>query len=222
MISTLNKISSTHNSCEDSVLVKENAHFIYGGVFDGCSTGTNSHWASRSLTYVAAMHDIPTKDTALYHMRDDLWQVMETLGLTDMHFLSTAILFCYSKFTDTLRIRAIGDGVYYVNDVGYKIEQNNTPDYLGYHLEDSMHDFQKFLDKYPEKIYENVTHFQICSDGIDSIGRSQFAPPTDKNALAMLLAPPKSPNYLERMWNILRKDHFTISDDLSIISYVKD
>jgi hypothetical protein len=41
MISTLNVRSQTHNSCEDSLFVKESDLYIWGGVFDGCSKSVN-------------------------------------------------------------------------------------------------------------------------------------------------------------------------------------
>lgn len=52
MISILNQRGGNHNSCEDSVWVNDTEDFIVGGVFDGCSTGINSHWASQTIAYI--------------------------------------------------------------------------------------------------------------------------------------------------------------------------
>ncbi len=222
MIATLNKISSVHNSCEDSLFVKEDNNFIYGGVFDGCSTGTKSHWASQTFAYAFARHQIPSSDDAVFDVWNDLGQMMDELKLDHMNMLSTCILFSYHKETQQLRLRIFGDGTYFINDVEHQVEQDNTPDYFGYHLGDNLFGFGRYMARYPEQVYENVTKFQICSDGIGSITRSQFAPPTDLEPLKMLLHPPTGSNYLERQWNILKRNHFTLSDDLSIISYVTD
>ena len=217
MISTLNVRSQTHNSCEDSIFFKESSSYIWGGVFDGCSTGVKSHWASQTFAYVFSKYGNPLIDSNLIDIRRDLVSIMETLSLNYMNMLSTCVLFCYSKKDKLLDVRVFGDGYYYVNNVEYEIEQNNIPDYMAYHIESTQR-FKDFLDCYPVKTYENVSSFQICSDGVKSISIDQFHI-TDLDPMALLMHPPVSENYLQRMWNKLKNNHFTIHDDLSIISY---
>ncbi len=108
MISILNVRSQTHNSCEDSVLVKENDSYIWGGVFDGCSTGTKSHWASQTFAYTFGKYGNPTVNGNLLEVRKDLVAIMETLGINYMNLLSTCVLFCYTKLTKLLEIRVFG------------------------------------------------------------------------------------------------------------------
>jgi hypothetical protein len=140
-----------------------------------------------------------------------------------MNLLSTIVLFEYSPFTEQLKIRALGDAVYYVNGVEYVIDQNNEPDYLAYHLDVSYDEFQEYLDKYPVRVYQDVESFAICSDGILSFERSQFqAAPKIDNPIEFILKEPNSTNFLTRMFNVLTKDKYIIKDDLSIISYVQD
>lgn len=222
MIATLNVIGGGHNCCQDSILVKETANFIYGGVFDGCSTGIDSQWASKTIASLFARHDLVTNDLAIHDVRDTLANMKDVMGYTDLHFLSTCVLFCYHKRFKQLQVRIFGDGFYFINDIEYRVEQNNAPDYLGYHLDENYSDFNNYMEKYPVKIYDDVVKFQICSDGIDSIIRSQFADETQLDPLKMLLHPPTAPNYLQRQWNILKNNKFTLNDDLSIISYVQD
>jgi len=217
MISTLNVRSQTHNSCEDSLFVKESDLYIWGGVFDGCSTGTKSHWASQTFSYIFSKHINPVQNSNLMSVRKDLVTMMETLNINYMNLLSTCMLFFYDKSSKTLDVRVFGDGYYYVDDVEYEIEQNNIPDYMAYHL-DSQESFREFLNMYPVVTYYNVSNFRICSDGIKSISIDQFHI-TDLNPMALLMHPPVSENYLQRMWNKLKNNHFTIHDDLSIISY---
>ena len=223
MISTLNKISSTHNSCEDSIFVKDLDGFIYGGVFDGCSQGINSAWASQTMAYVFGQYaeSLTSDDTAkLVKMELSMWK--SSLNLTQENFESTAILFVFEKQTARLTIRAIGDGFFFVNGTEYELDQNDKVDYFGDHLNDSDDQFNAFMEKYPVQVFENVTDFKICSDGIQRIERSQFADPTELDPLKLLFAPPVSSNYLNRQWNILKNNKFFLSDDLSIISYVQD
>jgi len=224
MLSTLNVRAESHNSCEDSLWVQEKDGFIDGIISDGCSTGIKSHFASQAICYAfkEAMMGLDTMTdgfvikTALASLRG----VAGILGLTEMHLLGTVMAFNYEKLTKTLTIRVFGDGVYYINDIEYIIDQNNTPDYLGYHLKDNAMQFNDFLDKYPYKVFYNVNRFMICSDGIKSIVRSSLHPATTLDPNVLLFHPPESENYLTRMWNKLKMNKFTLGDDLSIISYV--
>lgn len=223
MHSVLNVISSTHNACEDSYFVTEKEDVIYGGVFDGCSTGIKSHWASQTMAYAfQGSGYFPVSRHALTNVYFFLNMIKASLSLTEFNFLSTCILFMYDKKSKQLCVRVFGDGCYFVNDVEYYIEQNNKPDYMGYHVFDSYHKFLEFVDKYPVKVYENVDNFKICSDGVKSITRSQFEQSEAPDPMALLYAPPTSANYLQRMWNILKRNKYTITDDLTIISYVHD
>lgn len=222
MVATLNKISRDHNSCEDTVIVKETAEYIIGGVFDGCSTGINSHWASQTIAYVFAQYNNPTESNHVRMVWRELAMMKLNLNLTPRHFESTCMLFRYHKPTKTLKLRIFGDGYYFINGVEYEVDQNNLVDYLGDHLDDNPEQFKEFLEKYPEIRYSDVSSFQICSDGIKRIERSQFAEKTDIEPMALLLHPPTSENYLQRQWNILRNNHFFLTDDLSIISYVQN
>jgi len=47
MISTLNRISRDHQTCEDNFMVHEDEFVIQGLVADGCSTGKKSGFASQ-------------------------------------------------------------------------------------------------------------------------------------------------------------------------------
>lgn len=227
MLSTLNQRSNTHNSCEDSLYVKETEDEVYGIIADGCSTGTKSHFASQAICYSFAhkaeiykQYFPVVSDRFLKVIVHDLELIMSTLGLTEMNFLSTLIVFVYDKKDKTLSMRVLGDGYYYINDIEYVVDQNNTPDYLGYYLNNTVA-LYNFLEKYPEIGYKDVDSFMICSDGIKAFQRSQFAPDSfTQGPEVLLFDKPPSKNYLERMWNTLKRDHYTLSDDLSIISYV--
>lgn len=209
-------VRGTHkNQCEDAVFVKETASSIWGCVCDGCSTGINSHFASQLLCYlVKDLGVCCTTEQALMYYVLKLRTLIDSLNLTEIHLLSTLIAFNYDKQEKTLTLLPIGDGVYYVNDKEYTIDQNNIPDYLAYHVKESI----DFKSRYPSIEYRDVDSFQICSDGIKSFTISQFES-SDKSP-ELLLSVPTSENYLQRTFNILTKNKWTILDDLSIISYV--
>lgn len=216
MISKLCVRGTYKNQCEDSVFVKETESFIYGCVCDGCSTGINSAWASQTLCYfIESYGPWIISDQFLCFLKSNLLEIGKIIKLDKMKLLSTLVLFRYDKETKNLKIRVFGDSVYYINNKEFIVDQNNTPDYLAYHL--NTDDFLEYLNNNPIKEYENVKSFQICTDGIKSFSVSQFETP-QKNP-SILLEKPTSENYLQRMFNILKKDKWIINDDLSIVSY---
>ena len=227
MISCISQRSSTHNSCEDSSFVREYADYIIGGIFDGCSTGVNSHFASQLYSYIFQSQSLRfldfTDNDCIHSIRDRLVPIANQLNLSHMNLLSTIVLFEYNIFTEQLKVRTLGDAVYYVNGVEYVVDQNNEPDYLAYHMNEGYYNFQDYLDKYPVTLYYDVKTFAICSDGILSFERSQFLEPAKiENPIQHMLQPPNSTNFLTRMFNVLTKQKYIIKDDLSIISYVQD
>lgn len=224
MISVLNQRGGNHNSCEDSFFVKETDVFVFGGIFDGCSTGINSHWASTTISYIFqnisyGAIGMSINDAYVQTAMDYMEQACMLLRLSpDTNLLSTCLLFVYNKETKDLEIRCFGDGVYYVNDIEYVIDQGNIPHYIAYVLKEDEDTIKKYLDKYPSVVHKDVHKFIICSDGIQAINQSQY----DESSMTwqeLLLSVPKSENYLKRMWNILKINKFTLNDDLTIISY---
>jgi hypothetical protein len=227
MLSILNQRGGTHNSCEDSVWVEESEKFIIGGIFDGCSTGINSHWASQTLAYAfksivkRELFTIPRQlsNDAVHFILYSLNGIANILKIDPYtELLSTCFIFCYDKELKTLEVRCFGDGVYYVNDIEYVIDQGNIPDYLGYYVTEGFNKQQEFINKYSPVTHNNVDRFIICSDGIQAIKENQFEQ-ADVTWQQLLLSPPKSENYLKRMWNILKNKKFTLGDDLTIVSY---
>lgn len=225
MLSILNVRSQEHLSCEDSYFAVENPDFIYGGVFDGCSTGKNSHWASQTLAYAyedaCRLHSFKNilSDTVTLSVLRRLESIaVADLGIDHMHFLATAVLFLFDKERSVLYTRTFGDGVIIVNGHQYVEDQDNQPDYLAYYMNQVPTRRLDMLKKVPKKEWQGVYSFQICSDGIHAIKENQFQS-SDKDPITLLKASPTSANYLQRMWNILHRDKFQAGDDLTIISY---
>jgi serine/threonine protein phosphatase PrpC len=223
MLSNLCVRATIKNTNEDAIFLKESTSSIIGCISDGCSTGINSSFASRLLCYLfeKEMFYPQLTNHFIENIIRELKDIAERLRLTEMNFLATFIPFIYIKEKKQLRIRPFGDGVYYINGEEFRLEQNNTPDYIGYQINEGFAGNSMYLDKYPELVYDNVDSFIICSDGIDSFSVSQFET-IDKKEMFKLLEAPTSENYLQRQYNILKRKKFTNSDDVSIISYAKD
>lgn len=218
MISKLLLGSHTHVVCEDTVDYIETTDDISGGIFDGCSTGNSSKWASETFNFLFKRENYNLNDLNILSVIQDLNSILSYVEADFTHAYSTAILFNYDKLTKTLLLRAFGDCSYWVNGVRFDVNANNHPDYIAYHLEESVVNLDRYLKKNPIRTFENVSDFIITSDGID---RLKF--PTHKefnfNFLNSLLSPPNGKPYLERMWNLAKRDGWFLEDDLSIISY---
>jgi len=156
MLSTLNVIANHKNNCEDNFLVVERNSIIYGGIFDGCSTGIHSAWASQTISYIVNFAieqeiDILSDNFINYCLLSELEYMSKRLNISHMNFLSTCILFKYDKTNNIFSIRTFGDCYYYLNDIEYIVDQNNTPDYLGYQMFSKNKD--EFFKKYPVLTY---------------------------------------------------------------------
>lgn len=213
--------------CEDSIWTTENNTYVAGCVADGCSTGMRSVFASNALTYLwsakYAHFGEEIHNFKILNLIEDLESLAELMLIDSLSLLSTFIPFCYSKISRSLRIRPFGDGFYRVNDTDYVLEQDNTPDYIGYQIDQSFAGRSTYLDKYPEIVYKDVNSFIISSDGIDSLQENQFNSfNSDQSPKEFLLYKPDSENCLQRRYNILTKNKVNNSDDLGIVLYVND
>lgn len=215
MISTLNKISNSHNSCEDSFQLWHEDNVIFGAVSDGCSTGKNSHFASQLYCKCSAPNRYPfLSDLHVINIYYKLEQYKKELNLDASELWATLILFSYNLGTETLRIRCFGDGVYYVNNFEYNIDQNDKVHYLM-----DQKDILSYLEFYIGFTYSNVKNFRICSDGIKSLVLPSLRTSNLENPKELLLSPNQSKNHLDRKYNILRKQNWINTDDLTIIAY---
>lgn len=184
MIQILNRRSSTHpNHCEDSYWVEETDNHIVGAVLDGCSTGIDSYFASTTIRYClqkAFVHSTNQSqlststnyddytDQMIGDVAIDLRSVQKQLNLDVLNFLSTIIFFVYDKENKTLYVKFFGDGSVSACGLEYTHDENNMPDYLAYHLNDSWSGFFKWVRNRKTLIFEEVETFAVCSDGIDS------------------------------------------------------
>lgn len=216
IISTLNKRSDCHESCEDNFFIYEDPYHIVGVIADGCSTGIKSSFASQLFCYLFEnykIHDI-TSDIIISEVCEDLKEIVVKLNLSTNQLWATLVLFKYHISTKQLTIRILGDGCYYVNNQEFIVDQANKVHYII----DNLNDLQEYLDKYQEITYDNVDNFRISSDGILSYQLPSFKN-SEKIPKDFLLTPNLSANHLDRKYNILKKEGWINKDDLTIISY---
>jgi hypothetical protein len=236
MLAILNKISCEHNNCEDSYYVREDDKVIQGIISDGCSTGKDSHFASKLIcnAFKADYLRLEGLELNLYYEFSDsntLQEVLKSciqlqsdLCLEDKELWGTVVVFDYHKEYKELQVRVLGDGVYYVNGEEFNVSQNDRVDYFVNNFpkgQDLYESAVKYVEKYPRQIYSNVESFRVSTDGIHSLKllASKDHPIGISYAKDLLLSSNNSSNHLQRKYNILKKEGFVNTDDLTIISY---
>lgn len=240
--SVLRRGSDHPNFCQDFLSIGENDKFIYLAIFDGCSGGIQSHFAS--ALFGKAFKDVilnypnnngtQEENTRLmvYLIARKISEVKNILRLDVNEILSTMIFCSIEKETRNCRIYAFGDGFISVdgNDTVIKntrfIERengDNMPDYIAYDLNkiEMFSDFEQWWATKSEKYsFDGVTNVSIASDGIKTFKVFKEGG-TDVDPVFFLVHDEKfieTKNMLERKCNILfMAGNMAHTDDLSLI-----
>jgi len=241
----LSHIGEFHVNYNEDFLVSEEAgkHRQLIAVMDGCSSGTDSHFAStligkllRKIAKQESYEEFAKNVTK--ELKDQLEQVSlklfeelsninRQLDLRSDEILSTLILGIIDTTSSKAEIVIIGDGLIHVNGENIDYENDNKPDYIGYHLNMDKHLwYQTRTEKLTVNEIEDMT---ISTDGIhtfknfdgksydeiDQIGiMSKFF--EDKREL-------ENTNKLKKTLIEMKNQYGLIpSDDLTMIRIVKE
>lgn len=239
LFSTIGTFHTQHN--EDAALICDlSEDRILIAVMDGCSMGTDSFFAAtliakllRKIAKAEYYKTFITKQTAelnvvLKSVLCDLFAALKiqnnALDLANDELLSTLILGIVDISSRKAEIIAIGDGLISCNNTLTEYEQDNKPDYLGYHLNE---DFETWFAQQTQRLsVENSTDLSISTDGIftfkafDNLVYPTISAPEiidfllhDKSDL--------SPTMLLKKMVFLEKNYgIKPSDDLSVIRLV--
>ncbi|MFK8101740.1 MAG: protein phosphatase 2C domain-containing protein [Saprospiraceae bacterium] len=241
-ISTIGSFHVNHN--EDALTVNHlNQDKILLAVLDGCSMGTESHFASCLLVKIIrkvtkeisfkAFAEKTEKTTASYlkvilqQVFLDLQQISQQLMLEVEEILTTVVLCVLDHTLREAACIVIGDGLIICNDQCFEYEQGNKPDYLGYHLQEN---FEDWYQQQSQKLWlPRVQQLSLASDGIfsfkhydteiyDTITESEIIDflLRDQQWMEQSLMLHKKLLYLENTFGIKP------SDDLSIIRIILD
>ncbi|MCK9415897.1 protein phosphatase 2C domain-containing protein [Candidatus Dojkabacteria bacterium] len=235
--SVLKKGTDHPVNCEDDLFFSIAEPYYIGAIFDGCSTGKKSHFASN--LYSKILNKV--LNTKTYQMFDDgdyslediakqtfvkffnkLKKIKHILSLNDLEILSTFIVAIVKN--NQAYIIVSGDGCIVADDKEIKLESiENAPDYLAYHLNEKVFDvYENNIKKFK---FDNIQNgLSICSDGIYSF-RNPDSSKAYSNVIEDLLYDKKlidSEAMLARKYNILTnsKNGFSNYDDLSIVRFV--
>lgn len=238
----LNKRADTHHDfCEDSFHYTERDGWVICGVFDGCSDGINSHFASQLHAY--SFRNILSKYWSEHLQLMDANRIIpvnlinglgillatnvlamtQAMSVHELENLSTAVLALYNVRSKHLVVKFIGDGAVCVDGVMHRVDSGpaNTPSYLGY-LDVDETDQIEDEDIYPVKIFTDVKSFSLCTDGIDYIRHPHKSVEECIHFLLQDTTLLPSAKMLPRKCNILTKEGAQFNDDITIIRYINE
>lgn len=179
---TLSLIGEFHtNQNEDAyAIVDLGQEKMMIAVMDGCSMGKESHFASTLISKLLRkigkelgfrnFAERNQKETSEYlreileKLFDDLKHLKSILHLEKDELLSTLILGVLDKSSLDVEIITVGDGLICSNGELIEYEQNDKPDYLGYHLDGEFNPW--FQNQSQVVSLKNVKDLSISTDGI--------------------------------------------------------
>ncbi|WP_394776010.1 protein phosphatase 2C domain-containing protein [Flavobacterium sp.] len=238
------KIGDYHqNNCEDHLYVGEyGKNKILCAVMDGCTTALESHFASILVGKILKKiclekgykefiaHDgesLNIEENLKYILRDllnELKIVKNQLMIDTKELLTTLIIVVLDKKSEQGIVLAIGDGFVRINGETTEFEQDNKPDYLGFHISE---DFDKFYNSQKQKIeFNGIIDISISTDGIFTFERL-FAKKTNKEIDVIdFLTKDNTNSEKDEMLNLKLKileNDFGLkpTDDFSIIRIMK-
>ncbi len=227
------------NYCED-FLIKEQlaSNEILIAVLDGCTMGTESVFASilygkilRKIAKEKFYQEFISKENQevnlqsklkiiLQKLIEDTKEIKNKLGLETNELLSTLILGIINTKNYKAEIITIGDGLICVDGKVTEYEQNNTPDYLGYHL---IEDFEEFYKNQHQKLSVSLfSDLSICTDGIftfKNLENKKYQKNESEiiNYLLIDNQEAEFDNFMDRKIRNLKKMNHIVTDDLAII-----
>lgn len=186
-IYTVLQIGEHHiNHCEDYLLTAEiGAGKLLCAVMDGCSMGTDSYFAAtltgKILRKIAKEHQFrefiertqqppaALLKTVLRQLFEELRHVRNLLQLERDELLHTLVISIADLSTGAAEFMCIGDGLICIDGQLFEFEQDDRPDYLGYHLQE---DFESWFESQQQRISRHqLRDFSLCSDGIFTFKR---------------------------------------------------
>lgn len=239
-ISKIGEFHTNHNEDASAIAeIGENRMLI--AVMDGCSMGKESHFASTLIakllrkigkeisykTFLERMERTNSEylEEILKQLFQELGKIKNQLLLEIEEVLSTLIIGVLDHQEKEIELITIGDGVICCNGKIFEFEQDDKPDYLGYHLGEN---FDAWYQNQSQKLsLKQVNDLSISTDGIftfKNFDRKEYEKITEEELIPYLL--------IEKQWdnqeNMLHRKIYEIenkyglkpSDDLTIIRVI--
>lgn len=241
-LTTIGEFHTNHN--EDALTICDiGQDKCLIAVMDGCSMGTESHFASTLIAKILrkTAKEISFKtfvEKTENTLSEDLRQVTQTLFeelkfvksrwmLESTEILSTLMFAIIHQQEKTAEILTVGDGLICCNGKYTEYEQGDKPDYLGYHLAE---EFDDWFDAQIQRLSaENIYDLSITTDGIFTFKKfdNEYYESISDGELIDFLLIEKEEEYTKNMLqkkllHIKKRWGLKPSDDLSIIRIIDD
>jgi hypothetical protein len=170
------------NHCEDYLFNYEiGKDKTICAVMDGCTMATDSYFAStlvgkllrkvcKAKSYIELYQPAELAGVESYlksivkELFSELVIAKNQLMLERNELLTTLLLMVFDKRINEGVVLVIGDGLVSINGTVTEFDQDNKPDYIGYHLSE---DFDKWYSLQKQKIYfDKLKDITIATDGI--------------------------------------------------------
>jgi hypothetical protein len=208
---------------------------------DGCSMGIESHFASTLIAKILRKaadgisykvfieKTVKSESEYLKEVMNELFRNLQSvknqLRLEKTEVLSTLILAIINYKNKTAQILTIGDGLICKNGTYIEYEQDDKPDYLGYHLNE---DFETWYQSQTQRLsFNNLTDLSISTDGIFTFKKfdnKTYENITNQELRNLLLKDEKWKDQEQmlhkKLINIEQRFGLKPSDDLSILRVI--
>jgi hypothetical protein len=225
------------NHCEDYLITAEiGKGKVLCAVMDGCSMGTDNYFSAtltgKLLRKIANEYSykefISKKPNDLQQTLEgivrqlflELRALKNSIQLQREEILNTLLIAVIDSSSATGEFLCVGDGLVCLNGEFFEFEQNNKPDYLGYHL---LEDFDSWYSNQQQRVSSQQIHdFSLATDGIFTFSRFNNQTYQQAGNVAELLLIDKtgyqSTNMLDRKRIDIEKEWgLKPTDDLAII-----
>ncbi len=231
------------NHCEDFLVseqITSNIRLI--AVMDGCTMGTESVFASMLIGKILLniskklfYEDFITKETKvlpaelraiMQNLFNELKSIKNQLGLETNELLSTLIIGLVDESKMEAEFLAVGDGLIHHDGKIVEFEQDDKPDYLGYHINEN---FDSWFDVQDQTLsISNFSDVAICTDGIYTFKnfRNENMQKSESEIIEFLLQDESNSeldNMLEQKVRNLNEDfNHVVTDDLAIVRIIAE
>ncbi|MGI9531612.1 protein phosphatase 2C domain-containing protein [Lutimonas sp.] len=231
-----------HNFNEDFLGIHSlSDDIVVAAVMDGCSSAKDSQFSS--ALYAKSLHksarmlpqmkeivedfDLETmslEGIATFFMNqlfDDLKRTKKLFFLETKELLSTIVLLVINKSQRSACVKMSGDGIFAINGEITEIDQNNIPNFLGYHLNKSFEDIDEA--EIQTWHFESVNDVSISTDGIQKLKSSVKKNKKDSDPrVKLLIEGPNGTNdsFLENQYQNFMDTGFIPLDDIGVIRFI--
>ena len=231
------------NHCDDYFVISEiGSDKILCAVMDGCTMAIDSYFAStvvgkilRKISKTKGYKELYGLEAAFSTIDDYLKSILEELFkelniikcqlmLEQNELLTTLIILLVDKISNQGIVLVIGDGLVSINGAITEFDQDNKPDYLGFHLAEQ---FENWYKMQTQKIFINdVNDVSIATDGITMFAKVAENNIEDEIDPIDYLLHDKTGHDSDDMLNLKMKELEHIyglkpTDDLSVIRFIK-